>query len=325
MILKAYRLTAWYPTLIALVMGLAQTLSWAQAPSSSTPSQQEPTKHRLSLGGLSVEIETHLDRLTKHFGPRFDRSAMVSSIQVNGQELVGPWGLADEFGLHGLGVLGFDEAIEGEAFVKIGVGRLVKDQSKPYAFSHAYPIDQLFPVETVVNDHEVSVIQQTPKESPWAYRYEKTYRLRSDQRLEIHYALTNLAEQSIEVEHYNHHWFLDPNQPVGPSYGVVTHFDLPPRDTGLIYQPRSLVVPNKLEDGEAQYYASDLVGLSSMMSQFEWQLSAQTQVRFQSSKPITRFALYADLDGFCPEMFTRHTIEPQQTVRWSGTYHFTSD
>jgi hypothetical protein len=306
-------------TLISLISPQsALSTTQANQPSSS---QAPPSRtHRLSRGQLSIEIETEVDRLTDHFGPRFDRTAVIQQVVWKDQRLVGPWGLADEFGLHGMGVLGFETAEVGEPFVKIGIGVLIKDQQAPYAFSHPYPIASLFPIEVMTEPHQLSVVQQTPNDSPWPYRYEKTYRLVSDHELQIDYALTNLGVQAFSIEHYNHHWFLWEGEPMGKAYAVATGFDLPQAPTHLLMQSRHLSLPGSLAVGEAQYYASDLSNVGANASTFQWQIHGQPVLRFQSSQSADRFALYADVNGFCPEVFTRHTLAPEQTIHWSATY-----
>ena len=53
---------------------------------------------------------------------RFDQTARVTSLKYKGIELLDERGMPDEFGLLGIGVLGYEEG--DETFVKIGVGQL---------------------------------------------------------------------------------------------------------------------------------------------------------------------------------------------------------
>jgi hypothetical protein len=45
-----------------------------------------------------------------------------------------------------------------------------------------------------------------------------------------------------------------------------------------------------------------------------------TIVRYEGSFPPARFALFANEDGFCPEVFKRTTLAPGETASWSATY-----
>ncbi len=278
--------------------------------------------YHLSLSDLNMEIKVNDDQLTEHFGPRFDRTAWISSIKVAGSEILGPWGLADEFGLLGDGVLGFDSAAISQPFVKIGIGELLRDSEASYSFSHPYPVKDLFPISASPVADELRVVQEAPEWATWPYRYQKTYRLLPDQRLVIDYELTNLGNEPWSFEHYNHHWFRLPDLPMGPQYSVTTDFELPDTETNLDKGPNHLRISTPLQPGEAQYYASELSNVPAASSQFVVKVDDHRLVEYTSSESANRFALYADPDGFCPEIFIRHTIDSGQTIRWSSEYRF---
>lgn len=278
--------------------------------------------HVLADGGLRVEIEAATDRLAAEFGPRFDRTAVVRSVQVNSVELLGPWGLSDEFGLFGEGVLGYDAAGLGETFLKIGVGQLVRDTAEDYQFAHRYPGEQFFPVEVNPGTAALSVSQRSEGDGPWQYLYRKSYALAGEDSLTIHYELTNTGTAPWTFEHYNHHWFRFQDTAVGPGYEVVTDFDLPQAETTFQRAPRSLRMQAPLAPDGAAYYASDLVGVSAAANSFSVQVDGAPVVYYQAGFAPHRFALYADEDGFCPEVFMRAALEPGATASWSATYRF---
>jgi hypothetical protein len=273
-------------------------------------------------GGLRVEIEVATDRLAGEFGPRFDRTAVVRSVQLHGVELLGPWGLSDEFGLFGDGVLGYETAATGESFLKIGVGRLVRDTAEDYQFAHLYPVDQLFPVEAIAETAVVSVTQGSEGDDPWQYLYRKSYVLAGADSLSIHYELTNTGAKTWSFEHYNHHWFRLDGVAVGPGYEVGTGFDLPSAETAFRHTPRSLQMQSPLAPGGAAYYAGELVDVPAGANTFTVQVDGAPVVRYQGEFTPHRFALYAAEDGFCPEVFMRAALEPGETISWSANYRF---
>lgn len=278
--------------------------------------------HVLTAGDLRVEIEVATDRLAAEFGPRFDRTAVVRSVTVGGVELLGPWGLSDEFGLYGDGVLGYPEAAVGGTFLKVGVGRLVRDTEARYHFAHPYPVDMLFPIEVDADERSLTVAQRSAGEGAWHYEYRKSYALSEADELEIRYELTNTGTSAWTFEHYNHHWFRVEGVPVGPGYRVVTGFELPPAETGFDRSPFSLAMPGPLAPGAAEYYASELAGVPVSANRFELQVGGATMVSYQGALSPARFAVYAHADGFCPEVFTRGAVQPGETVGWAATYHF---
>jgi hypothetical protein len=282
----------------------------------------EAQVHLLASGGLRVEIEVAADRHAEAFGPRFDRTAVVRSVSLDGVELLGPWGLSDEFGLYGNGVLGYQAANINETFLKIGVGRLVRDSAESYQFAHRYPVDTLFPVEVTAGEASLAVSQHSDGGGAWQYRYRKTYELLGADGLVVHYELSNTGTAAWTFEHYNHHWFRLAGVPVGPGYTVVTGFELPAAETGFRRAPFALAVAAPLGPGAAAYYASELAGVPVSSNTFELQVDGAPVVGYRASFPPDRFAVYASADGFCPEVFTRAVLEPGATISWSAAYRF---
>ena len=278
--------------------------------------------HLLADGGLRIEIEVATDRHAAEFGPRFDRTAIVRSVTLEGVELLGPWGLSDEFGLYGEGVLGYEAADIGGTFLKIGVGRLVRDTTAAYHFAHPYPVETLFPVEVTAGETSLSVGQRSAGGGAWQYHYRKSYELLGADGLAIHYELTNTGAAAWTFEHYNHHWFRVEGIVVGPGYRVVTGFELPEAETTFRRAPFSLAMAMPLAPDAAAYYASDLAEVPASSNTFELQVDGAPVVGYRASFPPARFAVYASADGFCPEVFTRAALEPGATVTWSATYRW---
>ncbi|NGX17179.1 hypothetical protein [Wenzhouxiangella sp. XN24] len=278
--------------------------------------------HVLARDGLRIEIDVATDRLMAEFGPRFDRTAVVSSVTLDGTELLGPWGLSDEFGLYGDGVLGYDGARPGESFLKIGVGRLLRDTAEDYRFAHPYPIDTLLPVEVASGPTSISVSQRSAGNAAGDYHYRKSYELLGDDGLLIRYALSNTGATTWSFEHYNHHWFRVADDAIGPGYSAVTGFELPEAETSFRRTPFSLEMSAPLAPGAAAYYASELPQVAAGANRFEVQVEGRPFVDYRASFAPARFALFANADGFCPEVFKRATLEPGETVTWSATYRF---
>lgn len=279
--------------------------------------------HVLAEGALRVEIEVAGDADAAKFGPRFDRTAVVRSVTMDGIEWLGPWGLGDEFGLFGDGVLGYEAAADGGTFLKIGVGRLVRDIPESYDFSHSYPVADVFPVEHEAGEGALSVSQASSGAGPWQYRYRKSYALDGADGLTIHYELTNTGEIAWTFEHYNHHWFRYADVPVGEHYRVATGFALPIADTSFNRGAASLQMPAELPPGKAAYYAAELADVPADANGFELEVRGARVVRYRASFAPARFAAYADADGFCPEVFMRAALAPGETARWSANYRFT--
>jgi hypothetical protein len=278
--------------------------------------------HVLQHGALRVEIEIETSRHIEEFGPRFDRTAVVRSIAVDGIEHLGTWGLSDEFGLYGNGVLGYEAASQGEPFVKIGVGALLRDTTDGYHFARRYPVQALFPIRLDTGERHVTVSQDSGPAHPQRYHYRKTYSVSEGNALTIHYRLENTGEDAWTFEHYNHHWFRLDGVTVGPPYLVTTGFELTEKETKFLRTPTSLQLPAPLEPGAAAYYASELAGAKASANTFELSVDGTALLRYTGSFSPARFALFASSEGFCPEVFKRAALQPGRTATWSATYRF---
>ena len=283
---------------------------------------EAPLVYQLKANSLVVEVEVDSNRLKDEFGPRFDQTAFVRSVKSNDLEFVGPWGLTDEFGLLGDGVLGYEQASIHDPFIKIGVGVLIKDTASSYSFDHRYPVSAGFPVSISATENKLTVTQVSTEVNGIQYDYAKTYILSSDGQLSIQYRMKNTGQFSWTFEHYNHHWFLASTHPIDQSYRVLTPFKLPISDSHFIQQPQSLEVPKRLESGEAAYYVTPLDKASAKFNRFTIQLAGQNIVHYEGTASPARFALYADSAGFCPEIFSKHSLAPNEELNWSSTYRF---
>lgn len=278
--------------------------------------------HVLSHGNFRVEIETAANRHMEEFGPRFDRTAIVNSVTIDGVQFLGDWGLCDEFGLYGNGVLGYEAAGLGDRFVKIGVGTLLRDTDASYHFAHPYPVSELYPVLLERADQQLSVSQESDPGLAHRYHYRKSYALSPGNVLTITYHLANTGAEPWTFEHYNHHWFrLGPQAP-GPGYRVLSGFALPEADTGFQLEPNGLRMATPLGDGKAAYYASELSDTPIAENTVALSVDGSTIVRYEGSFSPARVAVYASVAGFCPEIFKRSALQPGETISWSATYRF---
>ena len=164
--------------------------------------------------------------LLKEFGPRFDQTALVRQVTVGGKTfLFEPWGLIDEFGIGGDGVLGYEQAGMGGSFLKVGVGILERNQKKPYSFWGRFPLISSAPTRVMHRDRDSLALEQSASLGEWGYRYTKRYRVEPrTATLRIEYELTNTGNSPYPVEQYNHNWLCFDHIPIGSGYTVQTAF-----------------------------------------------------------------------------------------------------
>jgi hypothetical protein len=282
----------------------------------------------LKNGNLEVEIAVNPTNLIQQYGPRFDNTAYVSSIILNGNEFLKSGdGLVDEFGLSGYGVLGYNPSDMGGSFIKIGVGEIICDINEPYQFWHKYPLKDMWPIHANSCTNKVIVSQAGKVINGYGYNYQKTYEIDSNSSLlTIEYNLENIGSKPIEFEQYNHNWFHFSNRPIGPEYSLKTSFD--------IATVKGLPQWLKSNDGvlcfsdvvnKPIHFPTDIKAGSKLNSITIFNKYTGQAVEVGGDFNIYRFALYAQPDAVCPEVFKKGVIEPSQFLRWTRTYKFKSE
>ena len=277
------------------------------------------SRHVLRQGDFAVTITVDSAQIAEKFGPRFDRCGAVTSLLYSGVEYVASIGLADEFGLDGVGALGFTEAgREGEHFIKIGVGELSRYSENKYIFWVGYPVRSLFPVtvEAGTEGRSLSVVQVSSAAHGYAYRYRKAYSIEAPATLIVSYELENTGEKTFTVSHYNHNWLRFADAEPDADYRVSTAFPLPgPPAAGLTITEGGLGLASETKgaywafDGEIAPEANRLVVRRG-------NLALEVTGDFTAS----RFALWVGEGGFCPEVFGLPTVEPGAVAKWQRVY-----
>jgi hypothetical protein len=132
------------------------------------------------------------------------------------------WGSANDITN---GVLGYQEAKNGESFLKIGVGELVKgtcptcDSSEDYKFNSPYMFAKTPDWKmTAATDNSVTLEHK-------ATLHENGYKLKKEMALvgeilTVTSTLTNLGSQPFSTAWYSHNFFTCDSIPLGPGYSV---------------------------------------------------------------------------------------------------------
>lgn len=282
---------------------------------------EEP--YHLVAGDFEAVIVTDTRRLEALYGPRFDRSAVVTSVKLGGREFVEARGLCDEFGLNGLGVLGYAEAVpEGGEFIKIGVGALQRDTAGEYSFIRHWPVVENARVEVTVQPEALLVRQAGPSRHGYACQLEKQYAITAGGRLTIAYALTNIGGKPFHFEHYNHNFLAFSGAAVDPAYRLAPAFALPQAGNDkweLGEDGLRLRAPAPARGGAV--FGVDLAAPAAENSVVVRHANGQ-QLAISGDFPVARFAVWATQAAVCPEIFHRARLAPGETVRWTRHYQF---
>jgi hypothetical protein len=279
----------------------------------------------LSAGGLRAEVIVDPAHLIESHGPRFDNTAYVNNVWLNGvQFLKDGSGLVDEFGIEGVGVLNFDDANADTPFLKIGVGELLRNDRQPYFFDTRYRVNRLLPVTATGDKNHLAVRQTSDVVNGYGYAYEKTYTLNaSENSVRIEYRVRNIGTRPFTFEQYNHCFFQLGRRWIGPSYRVELGTDVQP-DPKLAKAAKIdghtvtvLAAPAKawrlLNDHPAPGDTPAVTVRNAGTGLF---------IHCDGDFALSRFALYVDPEVICPETFATFTIAPGETATWSRTFAF---
>src|SRR5215471_6129538 len=187
----------------------------------------------ISNGQLRVKMYLPDPQNGFYKGARFDWSGIINSVEFAGHTFYGQWfskidprvrdvsykdddilvsvntsamGPAEEFQTP----LGYDNAKEGDSFVKIGVGVLKKRDDTRYAFANVYDIVDhgKWTVNQTANFIEFTQ-ELNDQVTGYGYLYKKTIRLTVDKpEMVIEHSLKNTGKLAIKSLLYNHNFTL---------------------------------------------------------------------------------------------------------------------
>tara|TARA_Y100001933_G_scaffold222942_1_gene234136 strand:- start:106056 stop:107072 length:1017 start_codon:yes stop_codon:yes gene_type:complete len=256
---------------------------------------------------------------------RFDQTARVTNLKYKGIELLDERGMPDEFGLLGIGVLGYEDG--DDTFVKLGVGQLKRNKPQQYHFGTAYPLQALADTRIeFVGPHEIQLVQTFNHVSKYSYVYRKKISIDPQASvLKFDYALENHGQDEMTFDTYNHNFFKMGEGAIGSRL----HFN-----PGFI--PAYLSTDRLLLDEQGVSFSRDLLAPQTIFLPFlgnekPFADAAILTDRYAGIKASIKhvpsplhFTFFADSKAIAPEYFIRLTVKPQDAVTWQRTYTFES-
>lgn len=290
----------------------------------------------------SLSLTVYLPDAKKGFyrGSRFDWAGVVGDVQLAGRHRVfGPWkdqhdpanhddivGPAEEFGMEA--PLGYAEAAEGETFLKIGVGELLKPKEEGYRFHHNYEIKHPGAWEVTAGPTAVVFKQAFLARSGYGYRYVKRVTLDADRAMfTLRHELTNSGTRPIDTDHYNHNFFNVDNASIGPDYRIA--FPASPKVTDpkerfrelvAIRSERVLVFTGPLDKGSVFATLDGLAGQTGPIVLTH--RASGVQLSVQGDAPFEKVNVWGTVRTICAEPFIRIRLKPGESKTWSVRYTF---
>lgn len=272
-------------------------------------------------------------------GPRFDWSGVVGCASLNGHTFFGEWfnrydptgndaitGPAEEF-RHPTSELGYDDAVPGGSFLKIGVGVLRRVDEKPYRFGGDYPIIDHGTWTVKAKERSITFRQVLHSDIGYSYVYEKTLSFdKQGNVLTLSHTLRNTGAKPLDTAVYNHDFFMIDHQPIDAGTEVrlpfVPAFDHPlPASATLDGKTVRVTGPMQPRQGIGAY----VTGYSSSPSDFDFTFEDTTRgigVEETADSPLVKMYLWGTPKTLCPEGYIGIHVAPGQSQSWTLHYRF---
>ncbi|HAI12566.1 MAG TPA: hypothetical protein DCM28_12740 [Phycisphaerales bacterium] len=299
----------------------------AQTSVSQNSHPQVAKQQQFEIGDerLKVVLLTDVDQTqpgNEHFGLRFDRSATITEVTSHGRQLINSWGMPDEFGQIGRGVLGFEDAKVGDLFIKPGVGVLEMIDTGSYKSGTKFPLRQTLVNHVTVKDNQVTVTQTSPIIRGYGYQLTKQYSISPDLgSIEIQFTLTNTGKRDWEIEHYNHNFFTLDNQPLSPYWQI--RLGAPIKSMPLHWlkiNGNNLVIAM-----EPKSYGFFQINEPLAPTDADLAITSQDgqmSIVMTGDFPAYRMAWFFSPKSLCPERFYLTQCKPGQSSQWMLRYIF---
>jgi hypothetical protein len=342
--LKVTRLLAWS----ALVFCAASLSAQTPAIDADCSNAQQTTAPHAQISNGLVNAVVYLPDANNGYyrASRFDWSGSVACLTYKGHTYFGVWsgdwapkydpltndaitGPVEEFrAADGKSAPFYDEAKSGGLFVKPGVGLLRRLDDKPFDLRVRYPI-----VDggkwTVHSSKDAVSFRQGLKSSPIGVAYVYTKTLKLDKQapvLALEHTLKNTGTKTMDIELYEHDFYMLDNEPTGPAISVRFPFEgkpSQPLQNGAHIDGKQLVFGQELKPGEE--VQRDILGSSNSVSDYDLFIeNSRTGAGVEQSAdvPLASMHLWAIRRTVCPEAYIHLNIPPGQTAHWTIRYRF---
>ena len=299
------------------------------------PLDQFPTA-KISNGLLNATLYLPDAKDGYYRGARFDWSGVIPELEFKGHTYFGQWFEKYSPTLHDaimgpvedFSPVGYDEAKTGEAFLKIGIGMIVKPEEPKYFFANPYQIVNPGVWKVKKKPTRVEFIQKLT-DKDYSYAYKKAVELlKGKAEMVLSHSLENTGKKAIETNVYNHNFFVIDQQTIGPDYVIKFPFTPTgePQGKGNFgkIQDNQIKFLKELSSNDHLQYLS-LLGFSNSSKDYDISIENHktgAAVRITCDQPLSRLAFWSAIKTICPEPYIHIKINPGETIEWKIYYQF---
>jgi hypothetical protein len=316
---------------------------------------------KIGLSTKNLKLTVYPPDAEKGFyrGSRFCWGGVLGDVEVGGFKLFHAWkdkhdptnnddiiGPVIEFGQDS--PLGYADAKEGETFVKIGVGELIKPKETKYSFFTNYKVanpgvwkvKHLKKADAFGDDMEMR--QTLNSKTGYSYHFVADVSLFDTDKttiMHVKYELINFGTKMIATDVYNHNFFNVDKQQIGPKYRLgFEKFVEATKDS--VFGDRAKVFSGALssaiefpkplakeaafgrvvnEDDKKPYdYGFNLIYEESDK---KW-VRVNVLESWPDEQKRKKFQVWSIGTVMCPEPFYDISLEPGESVKWVTSYEF---
>ena len=327
---------------------LAIQAAWAEPvqplPRHTSPVPLDAPSAQITNGLITAKVYLPDSQNGFYRGTRFDQTGVIGSLIVAGQNFYGPWfdrvspdvmdymftpegivggpdsaisGPVEEFA-----PVGFDQAPPGGTFLKIGVGRLRKPDSKPYDHYRIYDIVDSGLRSTLTNKDSIVFVQDVKG----GYRYVKTLQLVPGKpQLTIEHAFTNKSGKAIATTVYDHNFLtLSPgNKDIAASFPFAIIPDTGPDPALVRIEGNRFAYQRALTGKEGVSF--HITGFGASRKDYDIRISNANSgagVRVTADHPLAKINVWSIRSVMAVEPYIAINLEPGATMRWTYRYSY---
>jgi hypothetical protein len=196
----------------------------------------------LTTDRLAVEIS---QPGAAYAGTRFDWTGFITQVTLDGKHTfcvpedyepgkgTGGIGICNEFGIDL--PIGYEDAVPGEPYPKLGVGLLTRLDKPVYSFWYPHVIATHFPI-SISTFSDKAVFTLEPRDCRgFSTRLVKTLSVTGNQ-LSVHYHLQNTGSRPIHTNEYVHNFIGLDKHLLGPDYILRLACPIAFEDTSSMFQ-----------------------------------------------------------------------------------------
>ena len=284
------------------------------------------------LKNKNLEIQIDLPAENYNFS-RFDWTGNIVSVKFKNiqlastesityeNEMQNGKGFYNEFGIDT--ALGFNEAVIGDWFHKIGVGLLKKDNEE-YIFNRNYEIKPA-DFEIKYTSNTILIICKSEFNNGYSYVLKKEIKLEKH-GFTINYDLENTGEKEIITDEYVHNFIAINKEIIGRNYVLKFPFKLMPAFFLETVNPEQKVTIGQTDvtfndSPEEQFFFSNLNGSKNVKPQWELKnLESKISISETGSFNTNKVNLWGWKHVISPELFIDVSIKPGQNANWTRDY-----